>query len=60
MNLNKVKELCKSKGMGIRDLERQLDVSRGAFYKWDEHVPSYKTLKKLSEILGVSIEELIE
>lgn len=58
---NNIKRLRKEKGMSQEQLAEQLIVTHQAVSKWEtgNAQPDIDTLKKLSEIFGVPIEELI-
>lgn len=58
----KLKILRKSKGYTQEELAEICEVSRQAYSKWEtgENLPDVYKLAKLSEILEVSIEELIK
>ena len=57
-----IKRLCEERGIGVKDLQQILEFeSSQAIYKWFEgrNIPSIDNLVKLSDVLGVSINELI-
>lgn len=60
VNLDNIKNLLKERNKTVREFEEEVGISRGSFYKWDKHDPSYKTLQKAADVLEVSIEKLIE
>lgn len=53
--------LRKEKGMTQRDLAEKLNVSDKAVSKWERNVacPDINTIPKLAEVLGVSVEEIM-
>lgn len=57
-----VERLRKEKGLTQVELAAKLGVSQGAvsMIERGDRMPSMKMLLKLSEVLGVSIEELIQ
>lgn len=58
----KIKRLCEERGIGVKDLQQILEFeSSQAIYKWFEgrNIPSTDNLVKLSDVLEVSINELI-
>ena len=55
-----IKELCKSKKMSLRDLEKELQFGYRTVEQWDTHSPSVKKVLKVAEYFGVTIEELME
>jgi len=56
-----IAELRKAKGMTQRDLAEKLNVSDKAVSKWERNVacPDIQNIPKLAEILGVSVDELV-
>ena len=62
MNIGeKVKQLRKEQGLSQEQLAEKLIVSRAAVAKWESGIglPDIENLKKLSEVLSVSIDELV-
>lgn len=53
--LDRVKELCRLKGISQGRMEKEIGISNGASSKWKTSSPSLDILKKLSEYFGVSI-----
>ena len=53
--------LRKEKGMTQRDLAEKLNVSDKAVSKWERNVacPDIQNIPKLAEILGISVDELV-
>ena len=58
----KIKELRKKKGLTQEELATGLNVVRQTVSKWEKglSVPDADTLKSIAEILGVSVEQLLE
>ena len=54
-----IQRLCKEKGVNIAILERDLSLSRGSLYKWDEHPPGIEKVKKVADYLGKTIDEIV-
>ncbi|MBQ3574854.1 MAG: helix-turn-helix transcriptional regulator [Clostridia bacterium] len=56
-----IAELRREKGMTQRDLAEKLNVSDKAVSKWERNVacPDIQNIPKLAEILGVSVDELV-
>ena len=57
--LEKIKELCKEKGMSISQLEQSLGFGNKAIYKWDEQTPGIDRVKKVADYFGVTVDYLI-
>lgn len=45
--------------MTINGLEAQLGFGRGSIYKWDAHTPSISKMKDVADVLGVTVDDLI-
>ena len=58
---NNLKKLRSNKGMTQKELAEALNVSYQAVSRWenDEVEPDISTLSKLSQIFGVSVDEII-
>lgn len=52
--------MAKEKGMSINQLEENAELSKGSTYKWNSVSPSVKNLKKVADVLGCSVNDLIE
>lgn len=60
MNLYEVvKEKAESNGMTIASVEAKAGVANGTISGWKSGRPYAETLKKVADVLEVSIEELI-
>lgn len=55
---DKIKQLCKEKGVTVTGTEKELDFSRGSLCKIDKNKPSSEKLQKLADHFGVQIEWL--
>ena len=54
-----IKKLCVDKGVKIGEVEATLGIARGYISDWDEHKPSFITVKKVADYFGVTIDQLI-
>lgn len=50
----RLKDLCKQKGVTVAQMESDNGITRGNANKWRRSMPNYKMLMKLSEYFGVS------
>ena len=57
--LDEIKEICKTKGITIQDLEAAVGVSKNAMYRWDKNAPSVDKVKAVADYLGVSVDTLL-
>lgn len=57
--LDIVKKLCKENNISISKMEKDIEISKGASYKWNNSKPSLKTINKIAEYFGVTVDYLI-
>jgi transcriptional regulator with XRE-family HTH domain len=57
--LDKIKELCKKRGLSVSQLEQELGFGNKAIYKWDEQTPGIDRVKKVADYFGVTIDYLV-
>lgn len=57
--LDRIKTLCKEKGVSQSKMEKDIGISNGASSKWKNSSPSMEILQKLSNYFEVSIEYLM-
>jgi transcriptional regulator with XRE-family HTH domain len=57
---DKIKELCKEKGMSVAAVERKAGLSSGAISKWNNSTPSAENLNSVAKILKVKIDKLLD
>lgn len=60
MIYDKIKELCKEKGMSVNAVEKKAGLSKGAISKWNNSTPSVKNLNSVAKILKVKIDKLLD
>lgn len=57
---DKIKELCQMKGMTIKQLEQESGLCEGTIKKWSEFNPRVDSLKRVADVLNVTIDELVK
>ena len=55
-----IEMMCKKKGISITALEKEAGLGNGAIGKWKNSVPGVGNLKKVANILGCKVDELLE
>lgn len=60
MIVEKIKELCKTKGVSVSEMEQAIGLSRGVTYKWDKNIPSVESVTKIADYFHISIDELMD
>ena len=56
---DKIKKICKEKGLSVTYVERKAELGNGSISKWNDSVPNVANLKKVANILEVTVDELI-
>lgn len=57
--LERVKELCKSRGITVKRLEEELEIPNNTIYQWKRITPSLDKIQKVADFFGVSIDYLL-
>lgn len=60
MLYDKIKELCKEKGISVSYLERIAGLSNGSISKWNESSPNADSLFSVAGVLEVTMEKLLK
>ena len=60
MIYEKIKELCKEKGISVTSVEKELGFSNGIISKWSKAEPVVSNLKKIADFFGKPIEYFLE
>ena len=55
-----IKSIADSKGVSIRKIELETDITLGSIYHWDEVKPSVDKVAKVAKYLGTTVEELLK
>lgn len=60
-SIDKINQILLSKGMTGAELEKAIGVSHSVYSQWNTRrtKPSTKSLKKVADVLGVSIEQIL-
>lgn len=56
---DKIKEICKKKGVSVSSVEKQAGLSTGAISKWNDSSPTIEKLQAVANVLKVSVNKLI-
>ena len=59
MIYERIKHLCKEKGISVNYLEKKIDVARGSLCKIDKHKPSAEKMKALADELDSNVDYLV-
>jgi transcriptional regulator with XRE-family HTH domain len=57
---DKIKEICKEKGVSVASVEKKAGLSNGAISKWNNASPTVDKLNAVAKILKVKVDKLFE
>lgn len=60
MIYEKVKALCKEQGKSIMVLKKEAGIANGVIGGWRNSVPRIDTAKRVADVLGVTVDSLVE
>ena len=60
MIFDKIKELCKARGISVAQVERDAGLSNGAISKWNDASPTVANLQAVAKVLNCSVDDLLE
>lgn len=55
-----IKKIALEKNLTIKQIGKESGVGENAIYRWDKQNPNLSSLKKVSNYLNISIDELLE
>ena len=56
---DKIKEICKEKGISVASVEKKAGLSNGAISKWNNVSPTVDNLNAVAKILKVKVDKLL-
>lgn len=59
MLYNKIKEICRSKGISVTAVEKKAGLSRAAISKWNDSSPTVEKLQLVAKVLEVTLDDLL-
>ena len=54
-----IRDIAKAKGFSINRLEQELGFARSSINKFNKNTPSAEKLQQISELLGVTVDNLM-
>jgi len=57
--LERVKELCKNRGITVKRLEEELEIPHNTIYQWKRITPSLDKIEKVADFFKVSVDYLL-
>lgn len=59
MLYDKIKEICKEKGLSVASVEKEAGLSNGVISKWNKSSPTIENLQAVAKVLKVKVDKLI-
>jgi transcriptional regulator with XRE-family HTH domain len=57
---DKISSLCEERGISIARLEREAELGNATVRGWKESDPSASKLKRVADVLNVTVDELLK
>lgn len=57
--LERIKKLCKNRGITVSILEAKLDLPNNTIYQWKARTPGIDRLEKIADFFNVSVDYLL-
>lgn len=54
-----IRRLCEINGISIKRLEEEVGIGNGVIGKWRSNFPRIDNLKKVADLFGVTVDELL-
>lgn len=59
ISVDYIRELSRTKGMSLSQLEEQSGLGNGTIGKWERQMPTLTSLQKVADSLGCNVKDLI-
>lgn len=59
MVFTKIEALCKSRGVSIARLEKEVGLANATVRKWSQSSPTVDNLKKVADYFGCTVDDLL-
>ncbi len=60
MLYDKIKEICKKRGVSVASVEKKAGLSNGAISKWNDVSPAVDNISAVAKILKVKVDKLLD
>lgn len=60
MLYDKIREICREKGVSVASVEKKAGLSNGAISKWNNASPIVDNLNAVAKILKVKVDKLLD
>ena len=58
--VNRIKTLAKDRGLTILQVEELCNIGKNSIYNWDTSQPAVDKVKRVADLLGVTVDELLK
>ena len=58
--VNRIKTLAKDRGLTILQVEELCNIGKKSIYNWDTSQPAVDKVKRVADLLGVTVDELLK
>ena len=59
MIYDKIKAICKVKGISVSLVEKEAGLSKAAISKWNDSSPTVENLQAVAKVLSMTVDELL-
>lgn len=59
MIYDRIKVICRQKGISVTQVEKKAGLSNGAISKWNKASPTVENLQSVAKVLGCSVDDLL-
>lgn len=60
MLYDRIKDICKEKGVSVASVEKDAGLGSGAISKWNVSSPTVENLQAVAKVLKVKVNKLLE
>ena len=60
MIFDRIKKICKEKGISVTSVEKKAGLSHAAIRKWNKSSPTVESLQAVAKVLDVTLDKLVE
>ncbi|MCI8594889.1 MAG: helix-turn-helix transcriptional regulator [Oscillospiraceae bacterium] len=57
--VEKIRALCKKRGISIWALEKKLGIGNGVVARWAQSSPRVESIKAVADFFGITVDELL-
>lgn len=57
--VEKIRSLCRERGISLWNLERELGIGNGIIARWETSSPRVENVKKVADYFGVTVDYLL-